>query len=330
MFMRRSETEVKRSYHNMANVNTPGKPPQKKRGIVTENSNKITITDATNMKTNMTNNTDLHTKMDNIIKTLEKLDMLEKITTDIAEMKHSLEYAHSEIVELKNSDVGLKRKVDDISMALTKNIETTDYQREAILDIQTRSMRDNVVFSGIVEREGENVETVLKDFIRTELAYTKNVEFERAHRIGKQGISQHPRHRLIVAKFSSFKTKEEVRRCGPKLAGKPYGVSEQFPEEIMRRRRELLPILRKAKRQNHKAVISVDKLYINGTRYRPSQGEILKAKEEEEERRNVNTRNQSQSSSTEHARSQDTFQTLVKVSTNSMDISQEHQQPITI
>ena len=65
----------------------------------------------------------------------------------------------------------------------------------------------------------------------------------RAHCLGpKRGTT-----RPIVAKFSSFKEREVVRKATPTLRGQRLGVAEQFPKEIADRRKALFPVMRAAK-----------------------------------------------------------------------------------
>ncbi|KAH3836492.1 hypothetical protein DPMN_109863 [Dreissena polymorpha] len=52
------------------------------------------------------------------------------------------------------------------------------------------------------------------------------------------------------------------------LKGTPYGINEQFPEEIEATRRKLYLILRQARRDNKKAVLVRDRLYVDGTEVR--------------------------------------------------------------
>ena len=86
-----------------------------------------------------------------------------------------------------------------------------------------------------------------------------------------------------MAKFQRFKQKEQVKRSAVKLKGKNhYGISEQFPKDKNEKRRELWPIYKRAKLNGHKAVLNVDKLYINGTLYR------LKAKAESMDNKSSN------------------------------------------
>jgi hypothetical protein len=115
--------------------------------------------------------------------------------------------------------------------------------KERHLDLQSRSMRDNLIFDGIPETHEEDPEAIIKDFIRKEMEITDDMEFHRVHRMGKKIGNK---HRPIIAKFVLHKDKERVRRAAPgTLRGKPYGVNEQFPKEINERRKQLYPEARK-------------------------------------------------------------------------------------
>ena len=143
--------------------------------------------------------------------------------------------------------------------------------KETILDLQSRSMRDNLVFSGIPEAQAENPEQVVKDFISTQLKLpkdtVKNITFHRVHRIGPpRKDNKHPRP--IVAKFEHFKQKVQVQQQGKELKGTNFGINDQYPKEIMQRRHKLHPIRKESKAKGHKAVLVIDKLYIDGQLYR--------------------------------------------------------------
>lgn len=73
--------------------------------------------------------------------------------------------------------------------------------KDTILDIQARSMRDNLVFSGIPEIPAEDSEKSVKDFMCNQLRLstdTINISFHRVHRIGQKHDSKRPRP--IIAK----------------------------------------------------------------------------------------------------------------------------------
>ena len=99
--------------------------------------------------------------------------------------------------------------------------------KERVIDIQARSMRENLIFYGIEETENHEArlysEEVLKTFFEKELEIdASNIELDRAHGMGKPKFrkdgSKLPRP--IVAKFQRFKQKEQVKRSAVKLKGK--------------------------------------------------------------------------------------------------------------
>ncbi|KAM4530052.1 uncharacterized protein PAE49_022712 [Odontesthes bonariensis] len=73
----------------------------------------------------------------------------------------------------------------------------------------------------------------------------------------------HQRPRPIVAKFEHFERKELVKSRGRELRGTDFSVNDQFPKEILDRRRRLFPLRKKFIEENSRAVIAVDKLYVN-------------------------------------------------------------------
>ena len=248
-----------------ASTSTPGKPPFKRGKTMEKGGNEHASSN------------NLHEKMDYIMKKLDKLDMIEKLVSEIQELKHSLEYAHAEIQDLKTTNREIQNQFDQLADAQAKSMSIMDRQAETILDIQSRSMRDNLIFSGIEEKEGEDTEQTLQNFLQKELGQKDPVSFERVHRMGKPNAPRGPKHRPIIAKFSHFKKREEIKMSGRMLKGKPFGINEQYPTEIFNRRKALLPILRQAKKDGKKATLSGDRLFINGSRYIPSQEESVAA-----------------------------------------------------
>ena len=94
---------------------------------------------------------------------------------------------------------------------------------------------------------------------------TQNIRLQRAHRIGPYKTDK---TRPIVVKFTDYPDREKVRRAAKELKGTHYGISEQFPKEIVEQRRKLIPIMIQARKDGKEAYIKVDKLYINNQIYR--------------------------------------------------------------
>lgn len=142
--------------------------------------------------------------------------------------------------------------------------------KDQLLYVQSQSMRNNLLFSNITESEGESPvdsEQILRDFMIEKLKMAQDmvnqIKFERVHRMG-QKQDQPAYSRMIVAKFCNYKDREIVRKQSSNLSSTNYYISEQFPKEIVARRKSLIPQLKAAKQQGKSAWLSYDRLYING------------------------------------------------------------------
>lgn len=84
-------------------------------------------------------------------------------------MRKSLEFAYNQIKTLQHSNRELKTLVTALTQQM-KNVTAENKQmKETILDIQTRSMRDNLIFSGIPETSPDNPELRIQNFMTSQL-----------------------------------------------------------------------------------------------------------------------------------------------------------------
>ncbi|MEW8089724.1 MAG: hypothetical protein AB2784_08870, partial [Candidatus Thiodiazotropha endolucinida] len=230
---------------------------------------------------------------------------IEKQIAQIHELKQNVSAAQSQVNKVDKDITDLKGKMNDYDTSIKHYSDTYDnvvrtteeneakmdflYDKicsleqsqkeiqskqqnneERMIDLQCRSMRENLIFIGISEPrlmrgEYEDVQATLKEFLRTEMNIDKDIVFDRVHRLGKFDRNQmYPRH--VIAKFERFTDKEFVRQAAPRtLLGKPFGVREQFPPEIEEKRKLIYPEAKQAKLNRDNVVRLVkDKLYING------------------------------------------------------------------
>ena len=85
-------------------------------------------------------------------------------------------------------------------------------RREAaakITDLQCRSMRDNLLFTGIQENDSTNRDT--EDTLCTFIATQMNIKDEIPFELGRYKPDQE-KPRPIIAKFHRFKDREKVRQ----------------------------------------------------------------------------------------------------------------------
>ena len=113
--------------------------------------------------------------------------------------------------------------------------------------LQSQSMRNNLIFCNIKEGSTEkpaDTEDIVRMFMIEKLDLARGVvnemKLERVHKIGP--FSQNPNYnRKIVCKFSLFANRELIRKRKFKLDKSTYYIHEQFPPEIVAKRRRLVP-----------------------------------------------------------------------------------------
>ncbi|CAC5366581.1 unnamed protein product [Mytilus coruscus] len=135
---------------------------------------------------------------------------------------------------------------------------------EHIVDLQCRSIKNNLIFPGIDFQREEQVEEKLKSFLYYELKIDQKIEFGNCHRFGKLGLNG---IRLIVARFIYRKDLETVLNRTYHLRGKPFGIKEQFSGEVEARRKKLYPVMKKARQDGKRVNLARDQLYIDGKEF---------------------------------------------------------------
>ncbi|MEW8547194.1 MAG: hypothetical protein AB2693_27090 [Candidatus Thiodiazotropha sp.] len=212
---------------------------------------------------------------------LNKLDLLEqKVSGFDSELKKLWTFVHDQFKDSKDVMSKISDRIDTLEFSLGIAQEqitqlTSDKAKvnDSLLYVQSQSMRNNLIFTGITEdprEKPEDTESKLRQFMVEKLKLAQDIvdgfRLERVHRMGdnsaRAGASNKPRN--IVAKFLQFKDREIVRRARSNLKGTGFFINEQFPKEIADRRKLLLPKMRQAIRDGKSAWISYDTLYIDG------------------------------------------------------------------
>lgn len=199
-------------------------------------------------------------KIDSIEKTVNKIilkvDNLEtkvkNMDTRLLEVESSCSYASDEIDSTKKNintatkDIGIfKNKFDEN----VKNFEAKTQELDTKLnDLEARSMRENLLFYGFKENDGENCEDLILDLIKTKLEIDSNISLDRVHRIGKP---KDKGNRPIVAKFHNYKDRELVRITSfnkqTELRALNLGVGVQQTKSTMEKRRPLYSVMNREK-----------------------------------------------------------------------------------
>ena len=228
-------------------------------------------------------------RLDNMDQKLGQLNSIQSsinsITVKVNDIETKFKTLESKVVTIENSRTfdsktveALQKKQNEIDTLLSKmrKVETEQTKKEQelkaqVLDVQCRSMRDNLVFYRIPEELGETDDGCTRkilQFCEEKLEIenaARDIKLHRAHRMGRYTPTK---VRPIVAKFAYYPDRELVRKNAGKLKDTPFGISQQFPKEIMETRKRLVPIMKEARQRGQDAYIVVDKLYIDKVLYR--------------------------------------------------------------
>ena len=156
-------------------------------------------------------------------------------------LSSTYETQSKEITEAKNRVTNLKKQCDDLDKQVKEQVKTKRKLESKVIDLEARSMRENLLFNGIPESDPENCEVKVKDFMVKELEidpHTVNgITLDRVHRIGKPkgpGFI-----RPIVAKFHKYAEREMVREKGYNkrndLATRKLSVKPQLPNDVVQK-----------------------------------------------------------------------------------------------
>ena len=130
-------------------------------------------------------------------------------------------------------------------------------------------MRDNLIFCGIDEDGEQTLDEKLYTIIEDELNLN-DINIVRCHRLPKPKRDRSDdKPRNVVAKFADHADVQSILPNARRLKGREHHlyIYQQYPKEIVARRRILQPILHAAKVAKIKATLVDDRLYLDGSLY---------------------------------------------------------------
>ncbi len=220
----------------------------------------------------------IETEVNTITRRIDTIDReLQAVRETTTNVEVATSYQDGRLTEMEKRMEKQSKKIEELNVKITEAGKAgceseMNKLRESVLDVQSRSMRDNLVFIGISEESPEDCQKVLQDFISENLKIEKDIDCVRVHRMGAPRREEEgaTRPRPIVAKFAHYKDRDLIRRKSfEHLKGTKFYVNEQFPKEIEDRRKLLYPVRRTAYQAGDKATLTVDRLYVNGQLYVP-------------------------------------------------------------
>ena len=212
------------------------------------------------------------------------MDPENNTSSELSELSERLHFAEEQTGENCSSLATLKKETQDLKseISLLKSLlihqdDEIKLLKDAVIDLTSRSMRNNVLFHGIKEHEHVGIGSATEDCTRVvhdalvKHGYNDIPPIERAHRLGAfNRDASKAKPRPIVARFTSQKVVEELLAFSKSLPRTKDGfkMTPQYPLELQERRRshgeKIAEIKRSAGAENVRARIVKDKLYING------------------------------------------------------------------
>lgn len=178
--------------------------------------------------------------------------------------------------EIKQQKVEMLEIKEDIKYTIIKNMnekfktleikneqieQKFETQKIKIENFERLLRRKNIVIFGVKddERNYYDLEKKVFEFINNMLNIKcdKNT-IESVRRIGKK----HEKIRPILVTLLTMGLKIEIMKHKKDLNGTPFYIKEDYPIEVLNKRRELQAEIKKAKEQGVKAILKYDKLVI--------------------------------------------------------------------
>ncbi|KAL9968770.1 hypothetical protein ACROYT_G020892 [Oculina patagonica] len=207
-------------------------------------------------------------KLDEILAKLNKLDSIETtlnnlcskmatVESDVSKLKDGARVTDGKLEKMDNGLQWMNTEVEDLKLKITlletakKDLHTQQLYAEAY------SRRENLKFFGLAERETKsssnsseviNTRNILFEFLEKRLGLEnpeKEIELQRVHRIGKPTAGK---TRPIIARFLRFQDREMVLKASFRLQDPEIKVLEDYPQEIIERRRKQMKKLKDAKK----------------------------------------------------------------------------------
>lgn len=206
-------------------------------------------------------------KLDKIINRVSRLESdvcaIPPLKEKVCELEKSVNFLSKSYDAVRGE---LKANYEELKrMEKESNSQVLNETHRRVSDLECRSMRDNLLFTGVPEQHRENAEETIKEIIETKMGIRQTIEFERVHRLGNHAPSGRPR--ALVAKFSRFKDREMIRTNAKNLKGTNIGIHEQFSKEINDKRKILYPKFKRARENNQFAKLILDYLIVDNQKF---------------------------------------------------------------
>ena len=135
--------------------------------------------------------------------------------------------------------------------------------REKVYHLEKPQRNNNLILYGIKESEKSShtlMETIKNKFRDDLNVFVEDRDINMIYRIGKTDLKKEKIRPILISFVNNWK-RSDIMKNKNKLKNNVY-ASEDYPKEILDKRRELLPKLIEEKKKGKYAVLNYDKLII--------------------------------------------------------------------
>lgn len=200
---------------------------------------------------------------------------LKRINQDITDLKVSVEFNAAEHIDLKNKFKKQEEILNSVRDELSRQKKVIgEYSsmtlqcKEKLLVLDATGRNLNLILENVPSHEGEVPEAAVRRIFLTELRLEnpQNIGIKSCTRLGRVNPESN-RSRPVLCRFSDSESRETVWQARFRLKGTAIFLKEDLPLDIIHRRSQLLPYLRRAKQQESRAFLSYDRLIVDGKTY---------------------------------------------------------------
>ncbi|XP_028040581.1 uncharacterized protein LOC114250777 [Bombyx mandarina] len=193
-------------------------------------------------------------------------DMFLNLQQDIKKQKEDMVKMKEDI---KNIIVNsLTEKLSSLELKNELLEQKIEEQNRKMNNLERQSRRKNLVMFGVEERENSyhELEEMIISIINTNFKVScETNSIEAVRRLGKKGEKTRP----VVITFNTLGLKLKIQKDKYCLQKTAYYIKEDYPIEILKKRKELQAQLEREKEAGNRAIIRYDKLIILNKKHSP-------------------------------------------------------------
>lgn len=192
--------------------------------------------------------------------------------------------------EIKQQKMDMLEMKEDIKNTIINNInekfsnleeknerleKKAEEQSTALNNLERYIRRKNLIIFGVDEQEKSyhELEQIIIDLLNTHFNLRYNSSnIEAVRRLGKKSDKIRP----VIITFSTLGMKIDIQRNKKCLENTPYYLKEDYPLDVLNKRKELQIQLKKEKDSGKKAFIKYDKLIVLNTDQQPPRNHTKK------------------------------------------------------